>query len=1131
MQNVVRSSLVLLGCLLAWSVVEAREAIRLANDPTLSPDGSLLAFSWNGEIWTVPSVGGIARPLTQHPGKDREPVFSPDGKELAFLRERDGQSQVFVMPATGGAAKQLTFHTSGYKLEGWLPDGQGLLVNATRDHFWSRHSERFFTILRHERAAEKLWFDDYGQKGSLSPDGKRLLFTREGPAWWRKGYRGSQASQIWMYDVDSKAFTQLLNHESGCTWPLWKPDGKGFYFVSGKSGSMNLWDFEVATKAERQLTQLEDDSVVFPCLSRDGSTLVFRRLFDLYRWQPGKPDGPAKIELFSESDGESERVERRTLQQATQVAFSRDGLEIAFVAGGDLWIMDTELREPKLVFASPDEERHPVFSPDGDSLWFVSDKDGQTDLWRAEKSDVAKYWWQNSSFKLERVTNDAEGEGELKFSPDGTRLAYQRALGDVWIMDVKSKESKKLLSSWNSVDFDWSPDGRWLVYAQSDDNFNRDIWLVPSDGSQPPFNLSRHPDNDGDPVWSPDGKLIAFTGRRGEDEVDIFYVWLQAADDETDQRDRTLQKAIEKMKKGRAAKATAKSSRPASDDEPARVDKEAPADKSDTASMPRRPAPKVVIDFERIQERIHRVSMANSAETNLFWSPDSKKLGFTTTVEGKRGTYTIEFPEDLKPKLLSPLVGAQPRWLEAGGQITWLVNGLPSVLSPTGASTSYRVRALQTVDVAQKQRAAFDQCWRVMRDRYYDERLGNRNWDAIRRKYVDMAAQSPDMESFTTVVHLMLGELNGSHLGFAPSSGRSAPTPDPTPSLDGSEQAPAPPPPAQPAPLPPTLPSERSTWQITTAHLGLRFDPEHRGPGLKVRDVLPDSPADQKRSRILPAELVLSIDDTTVDPSLDLTSVLNGPLERDIRLVVRDGNNVERKVTLRPISYSAARELIYRKWIKDNRAKVKELSRDTLGYLHIAGMSMSSFYKFEEALYDVGAGKDGLVIDVRENPGGSTADHLLTVLTQPVHAITVPRGGGPGYPQDRIVYATWNKPIVVLCNQNSFSNAEIFSHAVKTLKRGQLVGVPTAGGVISTGSASIMDVGTLRLPFRGWFLRDTGADMELNGAVPDHLVWPVPGELATGQDQQLATGVSVLLDDVQAWKQRPRPELKKASQR
>src|SRR3954469_20061627 len=206
--------------------------------------------------------------------------------------------------------------------------------------------------------------------------------------------------------------------------------------------------------------------------------------------------------------------------------------------------------------------------------------------------------------------------------------------------------------------------------------------------------------------------------------------------------------------------------------------------------------------------------------------------------------------------------------------------------------------------------------------------------------------------------------------------------------------------------------------------------------------------------------------------------------------------------------------MLYEKWVEDNRKKVEQASNGTLGYLHIQGMNFVSFYKFEEELYSAGVGKDGLIIDVRHNGGGSTTDHLLTVLTAPAHAITVPRGGGPGYPHDRRVYATWSKPIVVLCNQNSFSNAEIFSHAIKTLKRGQLVGTPTAGGVISTGATSIMDVGMLRLPTRGWFLPDTGEDMELNGAMPDQVVWPDPADFARGGDAQLVKAVEVLQADV-----------------
>ena len=264
---------------------------------------------------------------------------------------------------------------------------------------------------------------------------------------------------------------------------------------------------------------------------------------------------------------------------------------------------------------------------------------------------------------------------------------------------------------------------------------------------------------------------------------------------------------------------------------------------------------------------------------------------------------------------------------------------------------------------------------------------------------------------------------------------------------------------------------------------------------------------------------------------MDLTTVLNGPLDRDVRLRIKSAKGEERDVVLRPISFSAARSLLYESWMETNRRMVEKASGGKLAYLHIRAMNMSSFYRFERELYAVAAGKDGLVIDVRENGGGSTTDHLLTVLTQPSHAITRPRGGGPGYPQDRRVYATWNKPIVVLCNQNSFSNAEIFSHAIKTLKRGQLVGVTTSGSVISTGARRIMDLGFLRMPFRGWFVLGSGEDMELHGAVPHHVVWPQPGEIPSGKDRQLDKAIQVLKADVQTWRKRPHPKLKKASER
>jgi tricorn protease len=386
-----------------------------------------------------------------------------------------------------------------------------------------------------------------------------------------------------------------------------------------------------------------------------------------------------------------------------------------------------------------------------------------------------------------------------------------------------------------------------------------------------------------------------------------------------------------------------------------------------------------------------------------------------------------------------------------------------------------------------------------MRDSYYDGRLNNRDWNSIRNKYEDWAARAPDDQIFATVVQLMLGELNGSHLGF---------------SAMGSRRGRGGPPSR----------SEPESWTEETAHFGARFEPGYPGPGWKIRDVLPDSPADQVKSRLLPGEVILKIEGKDVSPDMDPTFLLNGRPERDIRLTVRSTGGETREVTIRPISYRRLRSLLQAKWVEDCRSITERNSGGTLGYLHVPGMNWPSFQEFEREIYAEGAGKDGLIIDVRNNGGGFTADHLLTVLCQPSHAITVGRGGEPGYPQDRRVYATWDKPVVVLCNQNSFSNAEIFSHAIKSLNRGKVVGVPTAGGVISTGGRMIMDLGYLRMPFRGWFVITDGEDMELHGAVPHYTVWPRPGEMPQGKDVQLEKAIEVLLGDVKNAKSNPAPK-------
>ncbi len=693
-------------------------------------------------------------------------------------------------------------------------------------------------------------FDDVGGSGALSPDGKRLLFTREGHAWWRKGYHGSQAAQVWLHDLEAKTFTKLLDHDRGSMWPMWRPDGKGFYCVSGQDGTFNLWECALEDKTQRQLTQLEDDGAVFPCIARNGSLIVYRQLFDLYRLNPLSAEPPQKIEIYDTGDWTSEPVVRRRLSQATDVAFSPDGLDIAFIAGGDLWVMDTELREPKQITNTPEEERDPVFSPSGSTLWFVSDAEGQTDIWRAFRSDEKKHWWLNEKFTLVRITRDADVERDLRFSPEGSRLAYIKGRGDLWTLSREGENPQRMLAAWNAPQYDWSPDGKWMVYATSDEDFNNDVWIAPLDGSRAPFNLSRHPDNEYQPAWSPDGRAIAFTGRRVQDEVDVYFVWLREEDEEKRTRDRTLEKALEKVDRIRSGRSS-RSGAASSSQTGAAEGSAAETAGSSSASRPSSSAAasrsvEVKIDWEGIHDRLHRISIPNSTETGLIWSPDSKKLAFTSSIDGKRGTYYVELGESLTPKQLSTQTGRGARWISQGDQILWQANSLPASLTGAGKATDYRFVAYQVVDRPARNRAAFELAWRTMRDSYYDERLGNRNWDAIRRKYTDMAAACGDESSLATVVQLMLGELNGSHLGFIPrresSGGPPAIEPPTIPPPPGT-------PPATPAP-PEATTENASNWNEVTPHLGLRFDAAHKGPGLRVRDIIPGSPADQKRSKV-----------------------------------------------------------------------------------------------------------------------------------------------------------------------------------------------------------------------------------------------------------------------------------------
>lgn len=1043
-----------------------REQVQLASLPALSPNGKVLVFEYRRDLWIASSDGGEAKPLTTHPAFDTRPVFSPDGQQIAFASNRGDSWQTYVMPVSGGSPRQLTFHSEGALPRVWYPDSQSLIVFGDRAHRGHRQT-RLFRVSCDGQEDPDMLFNAYTDEVSLAADGQRLLFTVGGERLYRKGYEGSLANKIWLRDIETGRQELVRDLNTSCRTPMWKPDGKGFYYVGQQDGCFNVREYDLKTGTDLPVTDFSDASVILPTLSANGKAMVFRNLFDFYRMDPRKPKSLKKIELWVDTDSPVMKTRRRWYNKAWNndnwgsLSTTDDGLELCFTAGGDLWVMDTVLREPVQVCGDvATHEREAVFSKDGKSIYFLRDDGLGVNIWKAERADDSLFWWENQEFVLSPVTHGQVSRSRLSLDSDGSRLAVAEAGHELWTMNLDGGERRKLMDSPFDVYYDWSPDGKWLACSTKDSWGNSDVWIVDESGEREPYNLSRHPNWDGNPRWSPDGRVLAYVGKRYDDQVDIYYVWLNREDEIKDRRERTRSNARETIAK------TRKDVR----------DKEEKEDAPDSGV--------VDIDFEGLSRRVHRIHV-NGTPRELFWSYDSRALAFQAKIDGKDGTWKVVFPDKLKPEFMAKEKGRHAAWLKKGSQIVWLIDGVPAAFTK-----KYPFKVYNEVNIEAYRRLAFRIMWRELKERFYDPALNNRDWEAVRLKYEDQAAKAVDWDSFARIAEMLMGELNASHMAYEFTA-------------DGKRE------------WNPDYKSGQG-WSQRTAALGLVFDDGGSTNGLRVAHVVRGSAADRVEKLVEPGEVLLSIDGKPVGDRSNLIRFLNGHYPRDIKLVLGGTNGVERTVVVEEDSFENLRKLCREEWMEYNRGIVDRESGGQCGYLNIQSMDFDNLRQFEKEIYASGFGKEGLVIDVRNNPGGFISDYLLSILCHPRHAVTVPRNGQAGYQQGYLPSAAWFKPIVVLCNEYSSSNAEIFCHAIKTLKRGKVVGVPTQRSVISTGTQKILDVGQIRIPHRGWFRREDGLDMELQPCVPDVIVPAVPGDVPEGRDPQLSRAVEELLKEIEA---------------
>jgi tricorn protease len=1051
-----RSPLAILILGLCVNGTNAQDPIRVGRTPDISPDGKLVAFSYRGDIYVVETIGGTARAVTSHPAHDISPVFSPDGRTLALSSNRHGSYDVYTVPIQGGRPTRLTFDSASDMVCGWSPDGKNILFASSRSTGFPSSYELFTVpvqggMTRRITAAE-------GKEGVFSPTGDRLAYVRGPGTWYRKGYRGSSNDDIWICNADGGNNRQVTSFNGQDNSPMWSADGKTLFYVSDIDGtSANIvrlpLDPAPSTSGKpvvhpKPVTSHKDDGVRRARISANGEWIVYECGADLWVTSTREGSTPRKLAIEVNADDKTNPEEIKILTNgATEFSPAADEKFMAFAVHGKLFRMNIGPNSKVVQMTEGSSNDHnAAWAPDSSKIIFISDRNGHEDLYLLEANDTEHpKFTEAHHFKVTQLTNTPDAEFGVSFAPNGRRVAFLRA-GKLWTMNPDGSDAKAIVSDVHVFDYEWSPDSKWFVYARRDGSFASELYIVPSTGAtadNPARNVTRYATYNGDVTWNNDGKKIAFLSeRRGSPRMYALSLQKPAAPGYTER--------------------------------------------------PLFGGSSVAIDWEDIHLRAQPVAPVPALTGAI--SADGSKVAFRDAKEGdlwvantNGGQLTRLTTGHVGPK---QIIWSKPR-NAFGGDVIYYLDGAGTihlVRSSGGSGPSLPFRIKMRVKTEDLYLEMFDQTWRYLAEHFYDATFHGRDWNAVRTKYRELVKHITMKEDLYSLLYLMMGELNASHLGVGGYS---------------------------------TSPDEE------TADLGLLVDEGYRGRGLKIAEILKRGPADRRGVTLKAGEYILAIDGDEVTDTTDLSKILNGKVGEMVALQVAakpDAAAKERRhVEVAAVSRRSIHPLMYDRWVGHNARRVTELSKGKLGYIHIPSMDEAGLDRFLRSLYSDNFDKEAIVLDVRYNGGGFTHDQILNYLGSREHTIFKQRDGGEGLVL-RSYDRKWNKPLVLLINNRSYSDAEIFPNAFRTLGLGKLVGQPTGGFVIGTGQVALIDGSQLRIPRIGVYTTK-GVNMEKEGVQPDVLVEDHPDQLARGIDAQLDKAVEVLQGEVLAWKKKQQPSV------
>ena len=1072
-------------------------------DARISPDGSEIVFCYKGDIYKVSAQGGTAVQLTTQASYEANPVWSPDGEQIAFASDRNGNFDLFIMSADGGAARRLTYHSASEIPSTFTPDGKYVLFSASIQD--PATSALFPTSAMTElyrvpveggnteqvlgTPAEWVCFDKAGSN-FLYQD--RKGFEDE----WRKHHTSSIARDIWLYDTQTGEHTNLTNRDGEDRNPVYAPDGKSVYFLSERNGgSFNVYSFPLnAPQQVKPVTTFRTHPVRFLSVS-DKGTLCYAYDGELYTQLPNSRPQKVKVELVRDDD--KDIASFRFSQGATSACVSPDGKQVAFIVRGDVFVTSTDYPTTKQITNTPAGESGLSFAPDNRTLVYASERTGNWQLYMAKIIRKEDPNFPNATLIEEEVLLPSKTVERRypQYSPDGKEIAFIEDRNRLMVLNLETKKVRQVTdgSTWYNTgggfDYEWSPDGKWftLEFIGNRHDPYSDIGIVSAQGGAI-TNLTNSGYMSGSPRWVLDGNAVLFqTERYGMrahaswgSQQDVMLVFLnQDAYDRyrLSKEDFELLKEFEKEQKKAKEKDEKKKNEKKKDagkDKKKDGDKDGDNGKSDKDKESKK---EIVVELKGIEDRIVRLTPNSSDLGSAIVSKDGENLYYFSAFEGGYDLWKMNLREKETKRLHKLNTGWVSLSMDKDGNIFLLGSrNMQKMDAKSDALKPISYQAEMKMDLAAEREAMFDHVYKQQQKRFYNLNMHGVNWDEMSAAYRKFLPHIDNNYDFAELLSEWLGELNVSHTGgryFANGKGD------------------------------------------VTSNLGLLFDWEYRGKGMRIAEVIEKGPFDHSRTKVKEGCIIEKINGQEISQENDITVLLNNKAGKKTLISLYDPQSKERwEEVVMPISGGRLNGLLYNRWVKQRAAEVEKWSNGRLGYVHIQSMGDGSFRTVYSDILGKYNNCEGIVIDTRFNGGGRLHEDIEILFSGQKYFTQVVRGREAcDMPSRR-----WNKPSIMLQCEANYSNAHGTPWVYKHRNIGKLVGMPVPGTMTSVSWETLQDPSLVfGIPIVGYRLAD-GSYLENSQLEPDIKVANSPETVVKGEDIQLKAAVGELLKEIDSKK-------------